>query len=243
MLDAQHVCAQRNCEVMRQLTLDLSADHIDSWNLEIWLNPPGRSRSCGRICRDHRNTIRRYRSVRAAILVKYRERGRTCRHGRVNRFSKEVLRNIAGAAVVMSDECIALAEAIVKNSRAHANNRLRRTRTVAGAGRPGKGESRSKIQLAAGVVLNFVTQAIAESQVWFVAPIILDVGFKIELADARHRIAGIDAERRRAASARANIRRRESQRHQLQSTLIALKTGQQNAGARNGIITGVEQWG
>src|SRR6266567_7048229 len=108
----------------------------------------------------------------------------------------------------MCDQRLALVKAVVENSCPDADHSLWRPRAGRRSRRPGHCQPRRKIKLAAGVVLNFISQAVAESEIRFVAPVILYVRLDIELADRGQRIAGVDAELGRAAASRANLRRR-----------------------------------
>ncbi len=76
------------------------------------------------------------------------------------------------------------------------------------------------------MVLYFIAQAEAKSQIWLIAPIVLHIRFNIKLADGCQGIAGTDAELRRSSASRANLGRRLSLLHQLQRSLIALNTCQ-----------------
>src|SRR6266700_3470895 len=117
----------------------------------------------------------------------------------------------------MGNQRLAFVKPVVENSGPDPDHSLWRPC----AGR----RSRREIKLAAGVVLNFVSQAVAESKIRFVTPVILNIRLDIELADGGQRIPGIDAELGGAPTGGANLRRRHARLHQLQSFLIALDAG------------------
>src|SRR5438876_441037 len=81
--------------------------------------------------------------------------------------------------VVVSYEGVALAKAIVENAPTETKHRFWRMRGVSGAGRPGNRDARCKVQLAPRVVLNFVTQTVADSQVGLVPPVVLNIRFDV----------------------------------------------------------------
>src|SRR5712692_6643026 len=122
----------------------------------------------------------------------------------------------------MARQSVIFAKAVVENSRSETKDRFRRMGSIGGARRPGNRDARCKVQLAAGVVLDFVAQSVAEGQVGLIAPVILNVRFDIELADTRLRIPRIDAERSSAAATSADLCGHKSARQQLQSPLVAL---------------------
>src|SRR6266536_3036322 len=125
----------------------------------------------------------------------------------------------------MGNQRLAFVKPVVENSGPDADHSLWRPCAGRRSRRPGHCQSRREIKLAAGVVLNFVSQAVAESKIRFVTPVILNIRLDIELADGGQRIPGIDAELGGAPTGGANLRRRHARLHQLQSFLIALDAG------------------
>src|SRR5207253_6842312 len=74
------------------------------------------------------------------------------------------------------------ADAIVENSKAAANSRLRGMLRAYRAGRPGKTNAWRKVKITADVVLVLVTQAEAQHQVRAIFPVVLNETAKINLA-------------------------------------------------------------
>src|SRR6185369_13206988 len=121
---------------------------------------------------------------------------------------------------------VVFAETVVEEAGADANHRLRRTRAVGRTGRPRDRESRGKVILAVRVRLCFVTQAVTQREVRSQTPIILNKHTVVCLLDAGQRAAGVDAERRRAATGRTNLFGRQALLLQEQRSLITLDARQ-----------------
>src|SRR5205807_7829274 len=110
-------------------------------------------------------------------------------------------------------ERLVFAKAIVKNSRSGPKYRLRRFGRSGRTGRPRKCKAGRKIQLTAGVVLDFIAQAKTKSHIWLVTPIVLHIRFNIKLADAGDWIARVNTELGGASALCANLGRRQVRCH------------------------------
>ena len=199
---------------MRQLMLELSANHINRWNSDLRQDTPN-GLLAGRDPyhrRDRGWAIRRDGSICAAKRIKQIVNGRYRRISLLCNCRRQASERLAYAKRLFSDavetsavERLLFAKAIVKDARARPNYSFRRFGRISRTRRPRECKAGCKVELTARVVLYFIAQAETESQIRTIAPIVLDVRFNIELADAGQRAARINTELGRASALRANL--------------------------------------